>query len=102
MTETKQFSRPSEASIERRFAKMCNDRGAECRKFVSPGWRGVPDRLLLLPGGKCVFVEFKAPGKRPTALQAKRHDELRSLGFRVEVIDSKEGADALLEEVLPR
>lgn len=55
--------------------------------------RGLPDRMVLLPGGKIHFVEMKTTGKRPTLLQRHCHAELRSLGFPVWVIDSTEKID---------
>ena len=90
----------SESQIERAFCRKVRERGGVPAKFVSPGLAGVPDRLLLLPGGRTLFIEFKAPGGHLRALQRKRHDELRSLGFDVRVIDSHESANLLLEEVL--
>lgn len=62
-------------------------------KFESPGNAGVPDRLVLLPNGKVQFIELKAPGKKPTALQLVQHQKLANLGFNVLVIDSKQGVD---------
>ena len=50
---------------------------------------GLPDRLVLLNGGKIGFVEFKAPGKKPRVLQVKRMKELQSLSFKVFVVDEK-------------
>lgn len=59
-------------------------------KFVSPGMSGVPDRLVLLPGGQLIFVEMKRPGGKLQPLQLKRKRDLEQLGFRVEVIDSEQ------------
>lgn len=73
--------------------------GGKAYKFVSPGNAGVPDRLVLLSGGRTVFVELKAPGKKPTAIQLLQHKKLRNLGFKVLVIDSKEMVDEFLKEV---
>lgn len=67
--------------------------GGKAYKFVSPGNAGVPDRTVLLPRGRIIFVELKAPGKKPTALQNLQHGKLRKLGFEVLVIDSKEKVD---------
>ncbi|EBD6078502.1 VRR-NUC domain-containing protein [Salmonella enterica] len=60
-------------------------------------YRHVPDRIVLLPGGRIVFVECKAPGKPPRADQLREHERLRALGFTVVVLDSKN-----LEEILQR
>ena len=62
--------------------KVVKAAGGLCPKFVSPGTAGMPDRLLLLPGGRILFVEVKAPGKKPHPLQKHRHEQLRALGFR--------------------
>lgn len=68
-------------------------------KWVSPGNNGVPDRIVIIPGGRIIFVELKAPGKKPTALQQVQHDKLRALGCDVRVIDSREGVDDLIKEL---
>lgn len=78
-----------EHQIEKFFVQECKARGWLCWKFVSPGLRGVPDRIVFMPSGKCVFVEVKAPGEKPTPQQLRRHEELRALGFQVWVLDSK-------------
>jgi hypothetical protein len=70
--------------------------GGRAYKFTSPGNAGVPDRLVLLPGGKVIFVELKAPGKKPTQLQYAQQKKISSLGFDVFVIDSKQGVDDLI------
>ena len=63
------------------------------------GIDGMPDRLVLLPGGRMGFVELKAPGKKPRALQLARHRLLQRLGFKVYVIDGIEQIDGVLEEI---
>lgn len=67
--------------------------GGRAYKFVSPGNDGVPDRLVCLPGGRAIFVELKAPGKKPTKLQELQQKILRDMGFDVWVLDSKERVD---------
>lgn len=89
-----------ESSIEARLVKEVEKLGGLCWKFVSPGVAGVPDRLVLLPKGKIVFVELKAPGKKARALQEYRHKQLRKLGFKVEIIDSIEGVKRFINENL--
>jgi hypothetical protein len=73
--------------------------GGKAYKFVSPGNDGVPDRLVVFPGGRIYFVELKAPGKKPRPLQVKQMRDLKNFGCDVRVIDSKEGVDAFLREV---
>ena len=59
----------------------------------------MPDRLVLLPGGKISFVEVKAPGKEPRPLQVARHGLLRRLGFKVFVLDDPEQIGEILDEI---
>jgi ribose 5-phosphate isomerase len=59
----------------------------------------MPDRLILLPGGKAAFAEVKATGKTPRALQLKRHEQLRALGFMVFVVDGAEQITPLIAAV---
>ena len=63
-------------------------------KFTSPNKRSVPDRIVMFPGGKLLFVELKAPGKKPTEMQQRDHEKRRAMGFTVLVIDSLEAVRA--------
>ena len=85
-----------EQLIENRLKKEIEKLGGKALKFVSPGMSGVPDRIVLLPEGRIIFVELKAPGKKLRPLQELRKKELEKLGFRVECIDS---IDKVLEFV---
>jgi hypothetical protein len=84
-----------ESQIEKKLKKRVEGLGGKCKKFVSPGSSGEPDRICLFPSGKVFFVETKAPGKKPTPLQEKRHRELRQMGFTVLVIDSEDEIDEI-------
>ena len=88
-----------EKIIEKELVARVKAMGAIAPKFTSPGFDGMPDRLVLLPGGRMGFVELKAPGKKPRALQLARHSLLRRLGFKVYVIDGIEQIDGVLEEI---
>ena len=68
-------------------------------KLVSPGLAGVPDRLLLFPGGRIAFCEVKAPGEKPRPLQQHRIAQLQALGFKVYVLDSEERIGEIINEV---
>lgn len=59
----------------------------------------MPDRLVLLPGGRFAFVEVKAPGEKPRPLQTARHKLLRKLGFSVYVLDGMEQIGGILDEI---
>ena len=91
--------RMKEKQLENKLRMAIKKAGGIAPKFVSPGFDGMPDRLILLPDGIIAFVELKAPGKKPRPLQLARHRLLRSLGFRVYVIDSEEQIGELLNEL---
>lgn len=88
-----------ENQIELKLVQAVRKIGGMCLKFVSPNFDGMPDRVILLPGGKIAFAELKAPGKKPRPLQIARHKVLMKLGFRVYVIDSAEQIGAILDEI---
>lgn len=88
----------TEKDIETYLRKQVKAAGGMAYKFVSPGNAGVPDRLVLFPGGRAAFAEMKAPGRKPTALQEVQIKRIESLGFMVRVLDSKEGVDMFIRE----
>ena len=88
-----------EKEIEMQLMKAVKKMGGRAVKFMSPGFDGMPDRLVLLPGGKCGFVEVKAPGKKPRALQVVRHEMLRAWGFKVYVADAKEQIEEIINDI---
>ena len=88
-----------EKEIEMQLMKAVKKMGGRAVKFMSPGFDGMPDRLVLLPGGKCGFVEVKAPGKKPRALQVVRHEMLKAWGFKVYVLDAKEQIEEIIDEI---
>lgn len=71
--------------------------GGLALKFISPGYAGVPDRLVLMPGGKMCFMELKAFGKSPRPLQVRCIGKLRALGFKLFVVDGKEQIGGILD-----
>ena len=89
----------SEKQIEHALTLMVKARGGIAPKFVSPSFAGMPDRLVLLPGGVFAFAELKAPGMKPRALQLARHQLLKNLGFKVYVIDGIEQIEEVLSEI---
>lgn len=50
-----------EKQIEQTLVNMVRKHGGLCLKWVCPGWAGVPDRIVLLPGGRIIFAELKRP-----------------------------------------
>lgn len=87
-----------ESTIEKYLALRIKKAGGLCWKFTSPNLRGVPDRLVILTLGRAFWVELKAPGKKPTALQLRRHAQLHNLGHKVVVLDTIEAVDAFVGE----
>ena len=88
----------SEKTLERSLVEKIRQLGGLCLKLQGNMYAGIPDRLILLPGGKAVFVELKSEGIKPRKLQLIRHEELRALGFQVYVIDTHEKLTQFLNE----
>lgn len=91
-----------ESEIEKTLTIEVKKRGGMALKFISPNLAGVPDRIILLNGGKMAFAELKAPGKKLRPLQIKRKTQLESLGFKVYCIDSKEQIGGILDAIEKR
>ena len=89
-----------EKTIEAKLVKNVRSMGGLALKFSSPGFDGMPDRLVLLPKGRIAFVELKAPGKALRPLQVRRKRQLESLGFSVYCIDSPEQIGGILSEII--
>ena len=88
-----------EKILERKLTEAVKVVGGIAPKFVSPGFAGMPDRLVLLPDGKCGFIEVKRRGEKPRPLQEARHGMLRRLGFNVYVLDCAGQIEEVLHEI---
>ena len=88
-----------EKQIERKLREQAHLRGGLALKFTSPGFDGVPDRLLLFPGGRAAFAEIKTTGKKPRSLQLSRKRQLEGIGFKVFVIDRPEQIGGVIDEI---
>ena len=80
----------NEKTIEQALRQAIQADGGICWKLTCPGVDGVPDRICL-KAGRAVFVEVKAPGKRPRPLQQRRMRQLREQGFTALVVDGPQG-----------
>lgn len=87
--------RELEASLETYFYNQVRLRGGMVEKLISTR-RGIPDRLVLLPGGQMFLVELKAWGGRTSAIQEAWHDRAAALGTRVVVLEGRDAIDAWL------
>lgn len=91
-----------ETRVEAALVKAVKKRNGLALKFVSPGFSGVPDRLILVKDGmhgRAAFVECKAPGKKMRALQEKRKAQLEALGFQVFCLDSLEEVEDIVDQI---
>ena len=88
-----------ERQIEQKLVKAVKAVGGIAPKLVSPGFDGMPDRMVLIPDGRIGFVEVKASGKKPRPLQLSRQRLLRRLGFKVYVLDDEDQIKFILQEI---
>lgn len=88
-----------EKEIEETLIEKVKKNNGLCLKFISPSMTGIPDRIILLPGGKIGFVEVKRPGEKPRPIQKKRIRQLRDLGFKVYVLDDKKEIDGIIKDI---
>lgn len=89
----------SEKTLEARLRTQVQARGGMCLKILSQHHRGLPDRLVLMPGGRPHFVELKSTGKHPEPLQVHAMEQLGDLGFHSHVIDSSESLRLFLQRI---
>jgi hypothetical protein len=89
----------TEKTLEKKLREGIQKRKGWAIKFLPFVVNGLPDRLVLMPGGKLWFVEMKSPGKQPTPLQASVIRKLQTLGFNVRVIDSEILLNEFFKEV---
>ena len=88
-----------EKTLETLLVRTVKSMGGLAPKFVSPGFDGMPDRIVLLPHGRLAFVEVKAHGKKPRPLQVRRKSQLESLGFSVYCLDDAALIGGMLDEI---
>lgn len=88
-----------EKELEKKFTDKVKAAGGRAYKFTSPGNDGVPDRLVVLPGGHIGFVELKQKGKKPTKLQSLQMERLKSLGCFVCVLDDPAKMDTVISGI---
>ena len=70
----------AESNIEKKAVAHAKSLGMLCFKFTCPSQAGVPDRCFISRTGAVLFLEFKAPGKKPTPIQLRMLEKLRAQG----------------------
>ena len=85
-----------ESNIERAVCRFAKAAGLLVYKFVSPGQRGVPDRIFITPQGRTVYVEFKAEKGRVSPLQQMHINQLRGHGVSVFIVRSTDEGKSLV------
>lgn len=93
------LGKDSEKIIERHMVEAIKNLGLLALKYSNATQSGYPDRLVLLPEGRVLWVELKSRGCKPTKLQQLRHAELRRMGHTVEVVDSLDAVAAITERL---
>lgn len=92
------MDRRTEARVEKALVEAAKKLGGLAIKIAPVSFVGLPDRLILLPGGRAVFVEVKSPGQTPTPRQAWWLDQLQRLGFVADWLDSVEQVERLMRQ----
>lgn len=90
-----------ESTIEARLVREVRKLGGLCYKFTSPGNPGVPDRIVILPDGRTIYVELKTEIGRLAKIQQWQLDEMRKRGADVRVLKGLDQVMEFLEEVRP-
>lgn len=90
-----------ESTIEAGLVRMVRERGGLCYKFVSPGNPGVPDRIVITPDGRSIYIELKTEVGRLANIQKWQQQELRKRGADIRVLKGMDQVRAFVEEVMP-
>lgn len=88
-----------ESQIEARLARMVRERGGLCYKFISPSNPGVPDRIIITPDGRTVYIELKTETGRLQRIQEWQISEMRKRGADVRVAKGLKAVKALVAEL---
>jgi len=87
-----------ERRVEQVLGWGVKKRGGWAIKFL-PSVSGLPDRIILFPGGRIMFVETKSPTGTVKPHQTVVHNRLRALGFEVLVLASTEAVREWAKEL---
>ncbi len=85
--------------VETYLDKQVVGLGGLTRKYTSPGQAGVADRLVLLPGGRIVFVEVKSMTGKERPGQTRERARMLGLGFEAIVVEGKFSVDLMVAKI---
>ncbi len=88
-----------ESQIERWLCSQIKAMGGICDKFTSPSNPGVPDRIIIMPGGHVVFAELKTEVGRLSGIQKWQRERYAGVGADVRLIKGMKGARELVKEL---
>ena len=88
-----------ERDVESYLVQKLESAGFPCHKFHPDGKAGMPDRVVLLPGSRVVWIETKTTGGHLEEIQKLQHKRLRDIGHKVFVIWNKDDADRVVDEI---
>ncbi|QHW38073.1 VRR-NUC domain-containing protein [Staphylococcus ursi] len=88
-----------ETKLEQYLVKEIKKKNGLCLKLVSPGTKGVPDRIVIMPGGKTFFVEMKRVSGRIDPLQKYVHKQFNQRGHKVYVLWTKEQVNEFVKKL---
>lgn len=91
---------PLEKKIEKDLGEYAvKKKGCLYYKFTSPANRGVPDRVIISPKGRVLFLELKRKGKVPTSLQAVNILNITERGADARWTDNLAEAKQFIDEI---
>ena len=90
--------RERERDVEAYLRRKVEMAGGAAFKFVAPGNNGVPDRIVILPGGRVYFVEMKTRGGTLSGIQRLQQERIRKRGCEVRTIWTRAQVDEFMQE----
>ena len=87
-----------EREIEQILVREVKGLGGRAYKWVSPGNDGVPDRIVIFPGRKPIFVELKSETGRLSSLQIAQLERLQELGQDTAVVKGVKGVSQFFRD----
>lgn len=87
-----------EKHLEAKLRKSVKSKGGLCLKWVSPGTKGIPDRIVLMPG-KVYFVEMKYAKGTLSPQQRLVHAMFKQLGLTVHTLSNAEEVNIFVDNI---